>query len=328
MSRKVLSGIVVSIFLAPFVALTFAQQRMESVQVGVIPVQAFAPFYAAMEKAYFEEQGIKVEAVPTRGGAESLPAVAGGSLQIAYVSYELVFMAQEQGFDFIIIAANTRERVKANPQAPSGYEGQAAIIALEESGIKTVRDLKGRSLAVNGLKNINWLEAVELLSRNGVDRDQVQWVELPFPQMGAALRAKKVDAAYAVEPTIAVEKDRGGLRIIDWPRAAVLPDPPADIAGLVASKAWVDKNPALVERFVAAFYKATDWLNKNPGELVPLVARYTRLKPEVVQKMERQDMHHPLSIKSLQMQADLALKWGLIKKALDVRRIVHPTALK
>lgn len=306
-----------------------AQPKLDRVRVSTVPLAGFVAFYTALEKGYFEEEKIKVEPAEL-ASPQILPALAGGSLDVAYMVYFPVFVAREQGFDYTIIAPVNRENTVRKPGTPLGYEGPNALMVLEESGIRSVKDLKGKVLSAGAVRgDLGWLFTSELLQRNGIDpRTEVSWVEVPLPRMGSSLRARHMDVAWMIEPFLTMERERGGVRVIAFPYSELSPDVPLEIAGLLATKSWIDKHPELVERFTRGYYKGMDYIIRHPEEMPSRIAKYTRLKPEVVEKMIPPALSPRLNVSSLQLQSDLALKWGLIKKPQDVRHFVHGTALK
>jgi NitT/TauT family transport system substrate-binding protein len=70
------------------------------------------------------------------------------------------------------------------------------------SPIRSVAQLKGKSIGVNVLDNIGTLLASSVLAGTGMTRSEVHFVPIPFPLMSAALKAHRVDAAWLPEPFI------------------------------------------------------------------------------------------------------------------------------
>ena len=65
---------------------------------------------------------------------------------------------------------------------------------------RTPADLEGKTVAVNTLNNIGPVTINHWMEKHGGDYTKIKYVEVPFPDMGAALEAKRVDAAFTVEP--------------------------------------------------------------------------------------------------------------------------------
>ncbi|MFQ5872514.1 MAG: ABC transporter substrate-binding protein [Dehalococcoidia bacterium] len=307
---KILSSILLILLSAGGMA--FGQQL---VKVGSMPVTGEIALHAAITKGYFEQEGIKLELRTVFGGAVLIPAIAGGSLHMGNSAYVSAFVARARGFDMIILFPYTTYTRGHDP---------AAIVVRKDSGIRNAKDLEGKTVAVNSIKGLNWLYAAEWMSKNRADPKNANWVEVPFPNMVSALRTKQIDAACAVEPFISLEVARGGIEVLSHYLSEV--DPALELAGLVASEKWVRAHQDLVARFVRALRKGTDYINANPDKWPGLLAKYTRLKPELIPRLIMDEHHYPVNISGLQRSADLALKWGLLKKRLNVKKMVWPTA--
>lgn len=291
----------------------------EVFKVGSIPIIHELAIHTALSKGYLTQEGIKIEFQIVPGGAVAIPAIIGGSLQFGHSSYVAVIKARDAGFDISVVFPYSKMRPDSDADA---------IMVKADSPIKTPRDLEGRAVALNVVKDVSWLQMVEWLVTQGVDTKKVNFVELPPHQMAGALRAGSVDAVAAIEPFITPEVEKGGIRIIDNPRHFTAVQGLVEVSGLISRERWVRANKDTVERLARALRKATDYVNQNPQEWGPLAAGYTRLKPELIAKIIRPELRYPIEVAVLQKSADLALKWGLIKKKQDVREFIWATALR
>lgn len=329
MGRKVLFFRLGVLLAWSIVMATPSLGQMERVRVSSLPLASFLPLFVAVDKGYFEEERVKVEttevAIP-----KILAAITGGSIEVGFQAYLPVFVANEKGFDFVIIAPAVKENTILRPGTSMIQASANVLMVLEETGIKSVRDLKGKTVGVGAVKgDIDWLSVSEILSRNGVDPEkEVNWVDMPFPLMGASLRGKRIDAGWFVEPFQTFEREKGGVQVLCFCYAEVSLDPAIEVFGAVALRAWVLKNPDLVERFVRGYRKGTDYVAAHPAEMPELIAKYTKIPPPIIRKMLVPRWTKYPEVKALQLTYDLALKWGLLKKKEDVRKFLHGTALR
>lgn len=301
-------------------------EAQTTIKVGQIPIASSLPFFAAQEQRLFEAEGLKLEVEQIAGGARLLPAIAGGSLHMGLSNYVSLLLARQEGFDFVVVAPQNKNKLVRTPQGD--VIDASPVLALEESGIKTARDLKGKIFAVNTFRNINDLYAYEWLELKGLNpKKDVNFIEMPFPRMGPVLRSRQVDAVMSTEPFNMVEQEKGGIRVLGYPYAEASKTP-LSIAGYVASRSWVEANRDTVNRFVRAFYRGIDYINQHPESWPLLLSKYIKLKVEVATKMHLWDWHYPIDVAALQDVADLATKWGLLKDKVDARQIVYTTALK
>ncbi|MEE8448517.1 MAG: ABC transporter substrate-binding protein [Thermodesulfobacteriota bacterium] len=287
------------------------------IKIGLIGITPEIPIHVAKDRGCFNQEGIKIVPVRVRGGAAAIPALAGGSLQMTHSAYVSAFVARERGIRVTILAPFDK--------FIKGHDA-SAIVVRDDSGIKKARDLEGKTVAVNVIKSLNWLYATEWLSKAGADPGKVVWLEVPFPFMIGAVRTKKVDAVYATEPFVTLEREKGGVRVVARPFTAV--SPVMYTGGVVGIEEWVRPNKDKVAGFVRCLRKSIDYLNANRDKWPDIFPRYTRLKREWVPRLVKPNFSSdPMDLGILQSGADLALKWGLIRKRLDVKEMTWPTAL-
>ncbi len=98
-----------------------------------------------------------------------------------------------------------------------GHPGRASnsFVVLQDSPIKTIADLKGKKIAINAFGSAVDVVLRVALKKNGMDpRRDVQIVEVAFPNIGAAVREKRVDCGVLVIPFLPAETAKGGLRTV------------------------------------------------------------------------------------------------------------------
>ncbi|MEE8448581.1 MAG: ABC transporter substrate-binding protein [Thermodesulfobacteriota bacterium] len=310
--------LILSLWLVFPLSSSWSQPR-KTLKVGYIPIVSVLPLYAAVNNGYFKAKGVEVKLIPMAGGAVIIPAIIGGSLDMGFSAYFPVIAARTRGIDLVIIAATVREI-----GLPQPYVG---VVVRADSGINKAKDLEGKTFAVNTIKAVDWLTTSEWMAINGADAKKVNWVEIPFPAMGGALRTKKVDAITGVDPFMTIELGMGGVKIIGYPFMSVNPKLP--VAGFVSTDSWVKKNRDLTDRFVSALYQGTDYINKNPAKRGELVAKFTRVKPALAAKLRfYPGFDRYIDAQALQKTVELAVKWGLISKRVNVKELALPGVLK
>ena len=78
-----------------------------------------------------------------------------------------------------------------------------------KGGVTDAKQLEGKTVSVNTLKNLPEVAVRNALEQAGVDPSTVKFVEIPFPDVPAALESKRVDAAFAVEPFVGASAGAG-----------------------------------------------------------------------------------------------------------------------
>jgi len=287
-------------------------------KLGYMKIVDNAPMFVAMERGLFKAAGLELETVPMAGGAVIVQGVTSGDLQIGWTNVISLYQAHVEGFDFKFIAGGATN-VK-------GTNDTHALLVAKASPINSAKDLEGKTVAVNTLNNIVHLMALAWLDKNGASSAKVKFVEIPFPQMEAALVAGKIDAASAHEPfpSAALAKDV----------ARVLANPWSDVIGKFliaswfASEKWLQKNKQTAQAFIAALNRGIDAVGADPKGSRDTIAKWTGLNPDLAGKIPLPVFEKGVSEKDLQVTIDLTQKYKLIPRALKARDVISDLAPK
>ena len=281
---------------------------LEPVAVGLIPIVDVAPIYLGDQQGFFEEQGIDLELETAQGGAAVVPGVMNGQYQFGFSNVTSLLLAAEQGLPLQIVA---------NGVASTGEEGAdfGAVVAGAESGITGAADLAGKRVAVNTLNNIGTTTINESIRAAGGDPSGVQYVELPFPDMPAALDAGNVDAIWVVEPFLTIATNGGATFV-----ASNYVDAADDltVATYFTSKQFAAENGDVVDRFTTALEQSLEYASQNEAETRAVLSEYTEIDPAVIEAMTLPAWPTEINEESLQRLADLAVDDGLLGEQPDL----------
>lgn len=246
-----------------------------TVTVGLIPIVDVAPVYLGQEKGFYEKHGLKLKLTTAQGGAAIVPAVVSGQYQFGFSNMTSLMIAQSNSVPVKAIA---------NGIASTGEDGKdfGALTVKKDSAIKSPKELEGKKVAVNTLKNINETAVRESVRKAGGDPDKVQFVELAFDQMPAALDAGRIDAAMVVEPALATVKSQGGTEI-----ASSLVDvaPNLTVAMYFTSDQYAQENPEVVKKFQDATAESLAYADAHPDEVRQIVTTYTKIPAAVLEQV-------------------------------------------
>src|ERR687897_1490654 len=159
-----------------------------TLNVGVIPIADVAPLYLGIEKGFFEEENLTINPQLAEGGAAITPAVVSGDFQIGFSNTVSLLIAASQNIPIKIIA----QGVLAGQDESEAW---ADLLVLKDGPISEPSDLEGKTIAVNTLNNICEVTIKASLEKEGVAVSKLKFTEVPFPDMNAALEAKRVDGA-------------------------------------------------------------------------------------------------------------------------------------
>ena len=156
------------------------------------------PYEFTRAKGFFEEEGLSVELVYTRGGNAAMQALVGGAVDYAATSFDVAVQAFANGAPIRRFAATGRLPLFALAVAP-GEAGQ----------IRELTDLEGKTVGVSALGNADHTTLLYLLEVAGADAGQVEFAVLG-PNLFEALRRDQVAAGMVQEPALTLVVEAGG----------------------------------------------------------------------------------------------------------------------
>jgi NitT/TauT family transport system substrate-binding protein len=219
-----------------------------------VPVQVFI----GMDKGFFAEQGITVDPVFYKSGAEIAPAIAIGQVDTAITTSGAgMFNAMARGLDITIVA----EALALEKNAPGGDPTAIMIRSdlVPEGQAPTADMLKGHKIAVTAPGQILDITVQEYLRQNNLTKDDVATVGMAMPDMVPALSNAAVDGAIVIDPFKSMLLSSGKAKVLAE-SADVLPG--ASQAFLVYSQK-MRKNSDLALRFLRAYVKTNRYIREN-----------------------------------------------------------------
>lgn len=272
----------------------------------------------AKERGEFEKRlakdGIKVQWIgPFPNHAPSLQAVVGGSSDFGFGgSTTPAFAAILAGSPLVFT-----NFLVVNPRS-------TAIIAKDNSGIRSVKDLVGKSVAVNR-SGLGEFLLVAALEKHGVDRSKVRFVYLNPPDAGPAFAQGKVDAWSMWSPGVDIARLETKARNIFFEGADL--DFGIDFSSWLTHRKFADDNPDIVRAVNAAFVAEGAWASANPAEAERLNQReggYSDAVRETLAGYKRQYEFHAIDdqkfLADLQLAADWLSERQILPKKITVKQ--------
>ena len=288
------------------------QAEQTTLRVGVIPIADVAPLYLGIKQGFFEEENLKVEPQLAEGGAAIAPAVLSGDFQIGFSNTVSLLIAASKDLPVTIISQGVLG-------GKTEEEAWADLLVLKDGPIKEPKDLEGKTIAVNTLKNICEVTIRKSLSDMGVDDSTLKFTEVPFPDMNAALEAERVDGACVVEPFVSQGK-AGKAKGIDPFYVNTAPD--LTVATYFTSKQYAEENPEVVKSFVAAMQKSLDYAQSNPDAVRDILTEYTQIPPEAVANIKLPQWRQDITMDTVELLSQLSLEYGLIEEEPDLNELI------
>jgi NitT/TauT family transport system substrate-binding protein len=254
---------------------------VESVKVAFNPQLPAAPILVASEKGYYREQGIEVETERAENAAIVFQALASGEVDVGRGAIAAgTFNALSRGVSMPIVATGHAE------PPTGGRTGNPVLVrkALWDSGaVRSVPDLRGRPVAINGPAGGGEYTLASVLRKNGMVIDDVNVVYMPFPDMVTALGGGSIDAAASIiEPQATTALRRGFAEILD-----PAPRPGNQTTVIFYAQRFIGERPELARRWMVAYLKGIRDLTgdgwRRPENLA-IMSKATGLPTDLVEE--------------------------------------------
>ena len=237
-----------------------------SLAVGGRNLLYYLPLSIADSLGYFKAEGLDVTINDFAGGAQSLRALVGGSVDVVSGAFEHTVNMQAKG-----------QRLRAFV-----LQGRAPQIVLGINpktmpNFKAVADLKGKKIGVTAPGSSTNVMANFVLAKAGLKPSDVSFIGVGTASGAvAAVRSGQIDALSNLDPVITLLQRSGDLKIVSDTRVVAEADKvfggPMPSACLYAKQDFIDKNPATVQALANAIVRADKWVQAaGPADIIKVV---------------------------------------------------------
>lgn len=243
-----------SLLLLSVAALAFAApaQAQTKIKVGTVRATVIGGVVSAKEKGYFKEANLDVDIELIDASSAFVSSLATNALNVV-----------EGG-----VSANLFNGISQGLPIKSAFDSTSTPInhwlMLRPdlaNEIKTVKDLKGRVVAVNAPSSIALYEVTRILESAGLTIKDVETKVVPFSQMGVAFQTKAIDAALEITPFTQVLARQGIANLWINSDETVKPSP-VQISTSMYNTDWAAKNPEVAQAFFTALLRGVrDYCN-------------------------------------------------------------------
>ena len=308
---------------------TEASAQAQKVKLGVLKLTSSAVIFLGVEKGYFREFGVEPELVFFQAAQPIAVALASGDIDIGGTGLTAgLYNIVAGGVRIWVVADKGREW--------PDYNLTALVVRkdLHDAGVRTLRGLKGRTVAITQVGSTFHYNMGRFLEKEGMALGDVELV--PLQSLGAmsnALAAKRVDAVVTAEPFVSrLEADQVGVPIVRTGDTF-----PWQIAVMFYSDRFA-RDRARAVAFMKGYVKASRHyfdavIRRRAGpeyeEVVALTPRYTGAPAAIIRKgFPYQDRDARLLPGDVGRQAAWWLARGLLKKAVPEQAIVDESFLR
>lgn len=223
---------------------------------GYIADPQYAPFYVALEKGYFAEEGIELE-FDYSYETDGMVLVGANQRPFAIVSGDQVILARAQGLPVVYVL----EWFQRFP---------IAVISKSSANVKTPQDLAGHSIGLPGFFGASYVGYLGILSAAGLQPEDVSTSEIGFTQVESLLTDKvEVIVGYINNEPVQLVSMGEDVNVID---VADYIDMVAN--GIITNETVIKENPELVEGFVRATLRGIQDTLADPAGAFEISKKY------------------------------------------------------
>ena len=284
-----------------------------TLRVGHLPIAAQLDVLVARDRGWFTEEGLNVDLTAMAGGAEILPALIGGSLDVGTLNVVTHIFAHDQGFRAKAVAGVFVQR-RGDP-----IHG---ILVRPDSPIQTARDLEDRTLATNTLNNIDHIMQQVWVRQMGGDPSRVRFVEVPFPQQPAALTQNRIDAIAPSEPFVTIALSQGA-RLLAYHYTDI--NETTLLAYYGATDDWLARNADLAQRYYRVTQRTNEFLFGDKREIQAAAVQYLNMNADLAARVGYGENQRRLDPAGIQWWIDTMRSFNLLQNQHNPQDFIYET---
>ena len=285
-------------------------QARENLKVGFLPVTCHLTCpvtdYATRTSNMTRFESQRFTDFPT-----VVESIKSGRLEATFMIAPLAMKLREQGVPVKITYL--------------GHRDGSTVIVRSDLSVKSLGDLRGKTFAIPSKYSNQYLVIRKLMEDQGVSPEEINFVELPPPDMPGAIAAKAIDAYFVGEPHAAKAELDGSGRVLYhakdiWPHFIS--------CVLVVTEKLIRERPAVVMDLVRGIAESGEWAENHRLEAAKVVSPYFRQDEKVVRYVLTQPpdrvsyrMLTPTD-DELQKIHDMAVRAGILQKSINMKDLV------
>jgi NitT/TauT family transport system substrate-binding protein len=276
-----------------------------------------APFYIAIEKGFYEEEGLKYREFKMDPGT-AMNHLTTGNIDVTNNLLATLIQPIANGLDVKIPLAI--------------HTGCVKVLVRSDSPIRTPADLRGKRIGVPSMNSSTRVIPARVLAGLGIDVNdpkEVEWVIYPQAELPLALERGLVDAIGLGDPASSIIENEGSARVII--NNATDPGLSGEFCCVapVRSQTFAD-HPEAVAKFLRALQKASKWVQENPDETARIITEKQYIAGDIATNAQvLKTYNYRASVSeartALERNARELQEIGLVAADVDVAALVRTT---
>lgn len=223
-------------------------------QLDWLPGGDKTPVYVGIQQGFFAEEDLEVKVASGRGSTDALTKMATGQSDVGSSDIGALMAARAQD-DMPVVAV-----------LPYFTQAPHAFFVLKESGITSIKDLKGKKVATSPFTSSNAFLPL-VLKQNGLEESDIRLVKSDPGALSPMMITGNTDAIIAWVTNTAlyeVQAKEAGKELIEmpWSNSGLS----LYSSSLLASERFLEERPDVAKRFIKAFAKSVEFAYENPDQ--------------------------------------------------------------
>ena len=239
------------------------KEESNTIKIGYIPITHALPLYIENELVKDNSKNLKLELVKFGSWPELAEALNAGRIDGASMLIELAVKAKDQGIDLKAVALGHRD-------------GNVVVVSKD---VNTVEDLKGKSFAIPSKLSTHNILLHIMLKNKGLSYSDVNIVELPPPEMPAALSEGRISGYCVAEPfgaqSVAADKGKTLFESHELWEGSLC-------CGLVLRSDFIKNNSSLAQEFVKEYVDAGIKAELKDEDVKEITSKYLKADAKVL----------------------------------------------
>ncbi len=262
---------VIAVFLLIiFTLYGMTDEDADTVKIGYLPTDHDAALFVANATGMYKDEGMNVELYEYNNGGDLMSAMVSGDLDVGYVGITPVINSMSKGVPIKIVA---------------GVQNEGSGLLSHSSSIKSITDLKGKTVATPGEASIQNVLLKYELKKNGLSTSDIESPSMKVPSMNDALRTKSIDAMLTYEPYVTISKEVNNETLVKS-SGDILPDHPCCV--VVMNEKFLSGHSDKAQKILDVHKKATEKVKENPEGMVQYLPPHIVPNPEI----EKESLTH------------------------------------
>lgn len=299
------------------------------IQIDGAATPYYAPFYLAAEKGYFEDEKIDVNFYYA-SASEIVKNVGANNIHLGFPNADPVILGYANEVP-VQVVHNTYQ------------QGLGAVIFKKGSGIKTPKDLEGKTVGITSFGSPNYIQLQVLLQQQGLSIDDVNIEIIGTGAIVNALISNQVDA-ITFSKLRTYELLANGVEVNQFAASDFMPSY-GNI--LITNPSFYEKHPEIIESFIQALNKGIDDIVNGDVEEAIAIARdnyipsiagdeetYIEiLNKEFIPNLWTSDYTKKYgygysNVEDYQKYIDILVKHGLIDESYDASHLIENVVIE